>query len=42
MSVDHEKVAEASAVTELSESDVYDIDQREGVRKAEVDEELKE
>jgi hypothetical protein len=41
-SVDSKKVNEALEVTELSESDVYDIDESEYVRKAEVDEEVKE
>ncbi|MCD2201068.1 hypothetical protein LPA44_14360 [Halobacterium sp. KA-4] len=40
--VDSSKVDEALAVTELSESDVYEIEQSEYVRKAEVDEEVKE
>lgn len=42
MSVDRDKVDDALEVTELSESDVYDIEEREYVRKAEVDEERKE
>lgn len=42
MSVDSSKVAEALEVTELSESDVYEISESEYVRKAEVDEEVKE
>lgn len=42
MGVDREKVDEALEVTELGDSDVYDIDEREYVRKAEVDEEVKE
>lgn len=42
MSVDREKVDEALAVTELAESAVYDIDEREYVRKAEVNEEHKD
>jgi hypothetical protein len=41
-SIDSSKVNEALDVTELSESDVYEIDEREYVRKAEVDEEVKE
>jgi hypothetical protein len=41
-SVDASKVDEALDVTELSESDVYEIDEREYVRKAAVDEEVKE
>ena len=40
--VDRSKVDDALDVTELSESDVYDIDESEYVRKAEVDEERKE
>jgi len=40
--VDATKVDEALEVTELSESDVYEIDESEYVRKAEVDEEVKE
>jgi vacuolar-type H+-ATPase subunit I/STV1 len=40
--VDSGKVDEALEVTELSESDVYEIDESEYVRKAEVDEEGKE
>jgi len=42
LGIDREKVDEALEVTELSESDVYDIDERTYVRKAEVDEEVKE
>jgi hypothetical protein len=42
MSVDRDKVDEALDVTELSESAVYDADESEYVRKAEVDEEVKE
>lgn len=42
LGVDREKVDEALEVTELAESDVYEIDQREYVRKAEVDEDVKE
>ena len=41
-SVDRDKVDEALEVTTLSESDVYDIEEREYVRKAEVDEERKQ
>ena len=41
-SVDSTKVDEALEVTELAASDVYEIDQREYVRKAEVNEEEKE
>ena len=41
-SVDSSKVDEALEVTELSESAVYDIDESEYVRKAEVDEDVKE
>ncbi|WP_331235820.1 hypothetical protein [Natronorarus salvus] len=39
--VDREKVDEALEVTTLPESAVYDVDEREYVRKAEVDEEVK-
>jgi hypothetical protein len=42
MSVDSKKVNEALEVTELSEADVYEIDESEYVRKAEVDAEVKE
>lgn len=42
MSVDRDKVDDALEVTELSEHDVYEIDESEYVRKAEVDEERKE
>lgn len=42
MSVDSTKVDDALAVTELSERDVYEIEERAYVRKAEVDEERKE
>ncbi|HET7325398.1 MAG TPA: hypothetical protein VFJ06_13810 [Halococcus sp.] len=42
LSVDREKVDEALDVVELSESAVYEIDESEYVRKAEVDEERKE
>lgn len=41
-SVDRDKVDDALDVTELSERDVYEIDESEYVRKAEVDEERKE
>jgi hypothetical protein len=40
--IDSGKVDEALEVTELSESDAYEIDESEYVRKAEVDEEVKE
>jgi hypothetical protein len=40
--VDSSKVDDALEVTELSETDVYEIDEREYVRKADVDEEKKE
>ena len=40
--VDRSKVDDALDVTELSESDVYEIEESEYVRKAEVDEERKE
>jgi len=42
MGVDRDKVDDALAATDLSETDVYDIEEREYVRKAEVDEEVKE
>jgi hypothetical protein len=42
LGVDPEKVDDALEVTELAESDVYDVEQREYVRKAEVNEEIKE
>ena len=42
LSVDRSKVDDALEVTELSEPDVYEIEQSEYVRKAEVDEERKE
>ena len=42
LGVDRNKVDDALDVTELSESDVYDIKESEYVRKAEVDEERKE
>lgn len=42
MSVDREKVDEALDVTTLAESDVYDIEESEYVRKAAVDEDMKE
>lgn len=42
LSVDRDKVDDALDVTELSESDVYDIEETEYVRKAEVDEEQRE
>ncbi len=41
-SVDSSKVDEALEVTELAESDVYEIEERDYVRKADVDEETKE
>jgi hypothetical protein len=41
-SVDAGKVDDALDVTDLRESDVYEIDEREYVRKAEVDEEVKQ
>jgi hypothetical protein len=40
--VDREKVAEVLEVTDLSEDDVYDIEESAYVRKAEVDEDRKE
>ncbi|MFB6101150.1 MAG: hypothetical protein ABEJ73_01120 [Haloplanus sp.] len=42
LGVDRDKVDDALEVTDLSESDVYEIEQSEYVRKAEVDEERKE
>ncbi|SEP02427.1 hypothetical protein SAMN04487948_11118 [Halogranum amylolyticum] len=42
MSVDRTKVDEALEVTTMSESDVYEIAESEYVRKAEVDEDVKE
>jgi len=42
LGVNRDKVDDALDVTELSESDVYDIEESEYVRKAEVDEERKE
>lgn len=42
LSVDRDKVDDALDVTELSESDVYEIEETEYVRKAEVDEEQRE
>lgn len=42
LGVDREKVDDALDVTELSESDVYEVKESEYVRKAEVDEERKE
>lgn len=42
MSVDTSKVNEALEVTEIAESDVYEIEESEYVRKAEVDEAEKE
>ncbi len=40
--VDTSKVDEALEVTDLSESDLYEIDESQYVRKADVDEEVKE
>lgn len=42
MTVDREKVDEALDVTELAESDVYEIEESEYVRKADIDEDRKE
>lgn len=42
MGVDRAKVDDALEVTELQESDVYEIKERDYVRKAEVDEDVKE
>lgn len=41
-SVDSKKVDEALEVTGISETDVYEVDESEYVRKAEVDEDVKE
>jgi hypothetical protein len=40
--IDRNKVDDALEVTDLSETDVYDIEESEYVRKADVDEEVKE
>ena len=40
--IDRSKVDDALEVTELSETDIYDIKESEYVRKADVDEEVKE
>jgi predicted metalloprotease len=42
LGVDRNKVDDALDVTDLSESDVYDVEESEYVRKAEVDQERKE
>lgn len=42
MGVDRDKLDEALDVTELSETDVYEVTESEYVRKAEVDEDVKE
>ena len=42
LSVDTSKLDDALEVTSLSESDVYDIEEREYVRKADIDEEMKQ
>ncbi len=42
LSVDRSKVDDALEVTELNEADVYEIEESEYIRKAEVDEERKE
>jgi hypothetical protein len=42
LGVDPQKVDDALEVTELAESGVYDIEQHEYVRKAEVNEDVKE
>jgi len=41
LSVDREKVDDALAVTEVSEEAVYEIDERDYVRKADVDDDTK-
>lgn len=40
--MDRDKVDDTLDVTELSESDVYELEEREYVRKAEIDEHVKE
>ena len=42
LTVDTSKLDDALEVTSLSESDVYEIDESEYVRKADVDDEMKE
>jgi len=42
MGIDRSKLDDALAVTEVSETDVYDIQESEYVRKADVDEDVKE
>jgi len=42
LSVDRSKVDEALEVTTVSESDVYEVEENEYGRKAEVDEDVKE
>lgn len=42
LGIDPDKVDDALDVTDLREEDVYDIDERDYVRKAEVDEDVKE
>jgi hypothetical protein len=42
LSVDRSKVDEAVEITTLSDSDVYEVEESEYVRKAEVDEDVKE
>jgi hypothetical protein len=42
MGVDRDKVDDALDVTEISESDVYEVEESEYVRKADVNEERKE
>jgi len=42
LGVDPDKVDDALEVTDLREGDVYDIDERAYVRKADVDEDVKE
>lgn len=41
-SIDSKKVDEALEVTGISETDAYEVDESEYVRKAEVDEDVKE
>lgn len=42
LSVDPDKVDDALEVTDLHEEDVYDIDERAYVRKADIDDDVKE
>jgi hypothetical protein len=42
MGLDRDKVEDALEVTELSEEDVFEVEETEYVRKADVDEDVKE